>query len=78
MKVSSVRYAGLFDHTPFKNFIQSPTGLVPKDGGLKTRLIFNISYPQQGNRISVNAGTPQELKTVKYNNFDRAAALCMK
>ena len=30
------RYAGPFSDPPFKNYIQSPIGLVPKDGGRDT------------------------------------------
>ena len=32
------RFAGPFDKIPYKYFIQSPIGLVPKDGGKATRL----------------------------------------
>ena len=38
------RYAGPFEKPPFEFFIQSPIGLVLKDGGKKTRLIFHLSY----------------------------------
>ena len=40
------RYAGPFLEPPFENFIQSPIGLVPKDGGKKMRLIFHLSHPR--------------------------------
>ena len=33
------RYAGPFEEVPYEFFIQSPIGLVPKDGGRKSRLI---------------------------------------
>ena len=42
------RYAGPYEQPPFKDFIQSPVGLVPKDGGSDTRLIFHLSYPRSG------------------------------
>ena len=38
------RVAGPFDTIPFNYFIQSPIGLVPKDGGLETRPIFHLSH----------------------------------
>ena len=34
--------AGPYDDIPFDYFIQSPIGLVPKDNGLQTRLIFHF------------------------------------
>ena len=42
------RYAGPFHEPPFESYVQSPIGLVPKDKGLKTRLIFHLSYPKDG------------------------------
>ena len=42
-EIKAGRVAGPFDDIPFKNFIQSPVGLVPKAGG-KTRMIFHLSY----------------------------------
>ena len=36
------RVAGPFKDIPYKNFIQSPIGLVPKAGKSKTRLIFHV------------------------------------
>ena len=52
------RFAGPYDEPPFEHFVQSPIGLVPKDKGLKTRLIFHLSYPKDGE--SVNSGIPKE------------------
>ena len=54
------RYVGpyLKNQIPFENFIQSPIGLVPKDGGKDVRLIFHLSYPKNGD--SVNSNTPPE------------------
>ena len=63
----------------FDNYIQSPIGLVPKDGGKKTRLIFHLSHPRDPKKgVSVNAATPKELTTVKYQEFDDAVKLCIK
>ena len=52
------RFAGPFTQPPFQYYVQSPIGLVPKDKGLKTRLIFHLSYPRDGD--SVNSGIPKE------------------
>ena len=70
------RYAGPFANIPFKHYIQSPIGLVPKDKGKKTRLIFHLSYPRYTNK-SVNVNTPKEKCTVKYPDFDQAIKLCL-
>ena len=78
-EVQANRYAGPFEDIPFENFIQSPIGLVPKDGGTKTRLIFHLSYPRNPKKgFSVNASTPTELTSVKYPSFDDAVRLCIK
>ena len=45
VEVKAKRYALPFKAIPYKYFIQSPVGLVPKDKGKKTRLIFHFSYP---------------------------------
>ena len=44
-EVQLKRYVGPFGSIPFRYYIQSPIGLVPKDGGQDTRLIFHLSYP---------------------------------
>ena len=78
-EVQQKRYAGPFEEIPFENYIQSPIGLVPKDGGKKTRLIFHLSYPRNSTtKTSVNASTPEELKKVNYKEFDEAVKLCIK
>ena len=69
------RYAGPFEEPPFENFIQSPIGLVPKDQGKKTRLIFHLSYPRTGD--SVNSGIPKQFTIVKYPDFEEAVKLCI-
>ena len=70
------RYAGPFKKPPFEHFVQSPIGLVPKDKGLKKRLIFYLSYPKMGE--SVNSGIPKELCRVKYPDFEDAVKLCIR
>ena len=69
------RYVGPFEKPPFDNYVQSPIGLVPKDKGLKTRLIFHSSYPKNGE--SVNSGIPKEFCTVKYPDFEEAIRMCI-
>ena len=77
-EVKELRYAGPFKKIPFENYIQSPIGLVPKDGGKKTRLIFHLSHPRDETKgASVNKATPQDLCTVKYKEFDQAVRLCI-
>ena len=76
-EVKEKRYAGPYKNIPFEYFIQSPIGLVPKDGGTKTRLIFHLSYPKEGN-TSINHNTPREMSTVEYPSFDDAVRLCIK
>ena len=57
-EVKELRYAGPFREIPFPYYIQSPIGLVPKDG-TDTRLIFHLSHPR-GRGTSVNANTPKD------------------
>ena len=78
-EVKENRYAGPFKKIPFNNYIQSPIGLVPKDGGKATRLIFHLSYPRNSKTPkSVNANTPEHMATVKYPDFSDAIKLCMQ
>ena len=74
-EVKLKRYTGPFETVPYTNFIQSPIGLVPKDGGNRTRLIFHLSHPRGTNK-SVNANTPPEICKVRYPKFDEAVKLC--
>ena len=76
-EVKEKRYAGPFEEIPFENYIQSPIGLVPKDGGKDTRLIFHLSY-SRGKNISVNANTPKEWCKVEYPDFNQAIQLCIQ
>ena len=71
-EVNLGRYAGPFEHIPYKNFIQLPVGLVPKAGG-QTRLIFHLSYDfeESGNK-SVNYYTLDHLCSVTYKDLDYA------
>ena len=79
-EVKLCRYAGPFKNIPFKHFIQSPIGLVPKDGGKATRLIFHLSYPRLkgGLQKSLNANTPRDKCAVTYADFDQAVHLCLQ
>ena len=75
------RVAGPFDKVPFKNFIQSPIGLVPKAGNSgQTRLIFHLSYDfgTEKEQKSLNYHTPKEECSVRYNDLDDAIAKCLE
>ena len=76
-EVEAKRFAGPFEEPPFEHFIQSPIGLVPKDKGKKTRLIFHLSYPREGESESVNQCISHDDCTVKYPSFDEAVKLCL-
>ena len=55
-EVLAGRYAGPYSEIPFETYIQSPIGLIPKDKGTQTRLIFHLSYPRNTKtKLSVNA-----------------------
>ena len=77
-EVQAGRYAGPYElkDLPFDYFIQSPIGLVLKDQGTKTRLIFHLSYPKGGD--SVNSGIPKDKCSVKYSDFDEAVYRCIQ
>ena len=74
------RYAGPYATIPYKYYIQSPIGLVPKDNGTKTRLIFHLSYPrgEPDPKLSVNANTPDDLSKVEYKDFKQAVIMCIR
>ena len=77
-EVRNKRVAGPFKEIPFKNYIQSPIGLVPKAGG-KTRLIFHLSYDFKCDDLgSVNKFTPREQCSVKYKDLDFAISAYLK
>ena len=71
------RVAGPYKTVPFENYIQSPIGLVPKDGGKKTRLIFHLSYDFKDYK-SVNHYTPKDKCSVKYCDLDFAIRMCLQ
>ena len=77
-EVQLKRVAGPYklEDIPFKNYIQSPIGLVPKDGNSgKTRLIFHLSYDFANEKqLSVNKHTPPDKCSVKYNDLDHAVS----
>ena len=79
-EVQCKRYAGPFEEIPFQHYIQSPIGLVPKDNGKSTRLIFHLSYPRLNGteQKSVNANTPKHLMTVAYPDLETAIRMCLK
>ena len=68
--------AGPFTHIPFKNFVQSPIGLVPKAGD-KTRLIFHLSYEFKNGNHSINFWTPKKECTVHYNDIQHTVNNCL-
>ena len=70
------RYAGPFKDVPFKNYMQSPVGLVPKAGN-KARLIFHLSYEFKSGLGSLNANTLKEKCSVKYRDLDHAIQNCI-
>ena len=77
-EVSLGRVAGPFDQVPFENFIQSPIGLVPKDRGTQTHLIFHLSYEFADGLGSVNSHIPKEFCSVQYPDLDTAVHLCLQ
>ena len=75
-EVKMMRYAGPFEKIPYKYYIQSPIGLVPKAGG-QTRLIFHLSYKFKSGGESINFWTPKEICLVKYQDLDHAIRNCL-
>ena len=75
-EVKAKHFAGPYVDPPFENFFQSLIGLVDKDWGRDTRLIFHLSYPRT-DHTSVNVNTPDEFRHVKYIDFDEAIVLCL-
>ena len=63
------KIAGPYDKPPFKPFVVSPIGLVPKRDTGKFRLIHDLSFPKLES-VSVNANIPREFCTVQYEDFD--------
>ena len=72
-EVKHGRVAGPFEEILYKNFIQSPIGLVPKAGGDQTRLNFHLSYNFKTDGLgSLNSYTPRDKCSVKYRDLDYA------
>ncbi len=69
------RYAGPFEKPPFDNLWQSPLGLVEKKNRPGVRMIFHLSFPKDG--LSINSGTPKNLTSVKYPEFDQTVHMCV-
>ena len=63
--------AGPFAVIPFDHYVQSPIGLVPKDSGRQTRLIFHLSYDFKTGK-SVNHFIPRKKCSVHYYDLDHA------
>ena len=80
-EVAENRYAGPYclDQLPFKEFVQSPIGLVPKSGN-KQWLIFHLLHDFGSGEAEklINYHTPHELCTVKYKDLDHAVECCLK
>ena len=53
-EVKEKRYAGPFSSIPFDNYIQSPIGLVPKDGGQENQTHFPLIPSQEGGKGGIN------------------------
>lgn len=66
------RISGPFKKPPFRDFICSPLGLVPKSVPGKYRLIHDLSFPK-GN--SVNSLIPPENSIVKYDCINNVVNL---
>ena len=69
------RYAGPFKNIPYKNYVQSPIGLVPKANN-KTRLIFHLSYDFPEFK-SVNFYMLDEICMVQYKDLNHAIQTCL-
>ena len=78
-EVEARRVARPFNEIPFEDYIQSPIGFVPKAGG-KTHMIFHLSFNflESKEDKSLNGWTPQEWRTVHYNDLDAAVRECLK
>ena len=74
-EVKNKRVSGPFEQPQTHNFIQSRLGLVPKSND-RTRLIFHLSFDFKVLK-SVNACTPKNKCSVKYEDLDRAVNLTL-
>ena len=71
-------YAGPFCDIPYDNYMESPIGLVPKDNGRQTRLIFHLSYNFPSGDKSLNFYTPTEMYSVSYRDLDQTVHNCLR
>ena len=69
--VEAGRVAGPFSSPPLENFRCSPVRLEPKKKPREYRFIHNLSHPY-GSPLSINAGIPQDNKSVNYATLDDA------
>ena len=92
-EVRAGHVTGPFESIPFDNYIQSTVGLVPKAGGktrMIFHLSYNFTKKKKFNNSdgkaddknatdepSLNASTPQEICSVKYNDLDAAVSTCL-
>ena len=76
-EVGLKRVAGPFNSIPFRFYMQSPIGLVPKDNGQDTRLIFHLSFDFPDGLGSLNVNTRRDECSVRYNNLDHAVRLIL-
>ncbi len=72
-ELSMGRLAGPFVAPPFKNFVVSPLGVVPKKEAGKFRIIHDLSFPKQN---SVNAHIDPSFKTVNYELWTIVFQFC--
>ena len=70
-EVEAGRVAGPFSSPPLENFRCSPVRLEPKKKPGEYRFIHNLSHPY-GSPLSINAGIPQDNKSVNYATLDDA------
>lgn len=71
-EITSGRIAGPFSSEPFKHFIISPVGVVPKKTPGKYRFIHHLSHPRG---FSVNDGISEEFSSVQYSSVSDAISL---
>ena len=72
--VSAGQTAGPFNQPPFRDFVCSGVGVVPKKSG-KLRLIHHLSAPRG---TSINDGIPKELYSLHYITVDHAIDIILR
>ena len=73
-ELSLNRIAGPFPSPPFKNFITSPLGLIPKRNSPDFRLIHDLSFPHDN---SVNSHIDKALTSVYYQTLDDCVSVIL-